>query len=69
MKIFSVILNVIMAAVVAALVLFFGAWAIALVSVVSVIMIIAWLADMKFTVTKNGEVVGYYQRSTGFIPK
>lgn len=43
----------------------FGVWAIALVSVVSVIMIIAWFADMKFTVTKNDEVVGYYQRSTG----
>ncbi len=35
----------------------------------SVMFGLAWLVDARFKITQNGEHVGYYKRSTGFVRK
>ena len=52
---------------VVALVIMFGIYVLAMLGVILAIFAVAWILDVKFTVTENGRKVGYYKRSTGFV--
>jgi hypothetical protein len=51
-----------------ALVIMFGIYVLAMLGVILSIFAIAWILDVKFTVTEGGKQTGYYKRSTGFVP-
>lgn len=52
---------------VVALIIMFGVYVLAMVGVILAIFSVAWILNVKFTVTENGQKVGYYKRSTGFV--
>ena len=47
---------------------FFAIWGLALVLFLAAIFIIAYFADIRFTVTKDGKKIGTYTRRGGFQP-
>jgi uncharacterized protein (DUF58 family) len=51
-----------------ALVIMFGIYVLAMLGVILSIFALAWILDVKFTVTEGGKQTGYYKRSTGFVP-
>ena len=64
---FSTIVKLIALSVIALFVLVLGVWALILILTVATLGVLAWFADMRFTVVQNGETVGYYKRSTGYV--
>jgi len=66
--IIKLIIMSLFAVLVVALVIVSGMYVLAILCVIPLILAVAWLLDIKFTVTAGGKQTGYYKRSTGFVP-